>query len=312
MNSFLNTIFFLAILLTSCKMLPGGDKRFTDPNTTFHLGLHPGRGIAYRYDVKNESAVTLDLTDKKQTVENRSDIGITYRLKDSSGHYLLNMDFDKIHMYSKNGEQVTEMDADAGSAAPDMLEKMLAALKAGHIRATLDHAGAVTSIEGYKEIGASVISGFDPNDIAGRQIAQAQWDQYIGDALIKTNVTQLFKIFPDSAVHLGEKWKIDTRQAGIVDFYVISYFKLKDINEDVAIIESDGDMTSDGKMIQLMGYSVTPSLKGKQHGEYEMDVHTGMLISSKITASVEGTLQLPNMQVPVSIASNVSMHGSKL
>jgi len=32
-------------------------------------------------------------------------------------------------------------------------------------------------------------------------------DKAIGEGIVKKNVDQLFKMFPDSAVHVGDKWK---------------------------------------------------------------------------------------------------------
>ncbi len=43
-----------------------------------------------------------------------------------------------------------------------------------------------------------------------------------------------------------------------------------------------------------------------------MDVHTGMLFSARIIASVEGTLDMMGRQIPVTVAMKVNMKGQKI
>jgi hypothetical protein len=91
-----------------------------------------------------------------------------------------------------------------------------------------------------------------------------------------------------------------------------STFKLKDIDDGIALIESEGDLTSDKSESNLMGYSVTSNLQGDQQGEYEIDTKTGMLLKNKVTAKVEGSIQIMGKDVPLTIKTTVKMNGKKI
>jgi Family of unknown function (DUF6263) len=190
---------------------------------------------------------------------------------------------------------------------------MLGTLKEAIITAIVSPSGEIKSVTGYKEIGEKIIAGFAENDIQGRTMAQNQWDQVIGEGLIKKNMDQLFKIFPDSAVHLGDTWKLSSREEGELKMNVSSSFTLKAINSDIAIIQSKGQISSDNTASNLMGYGeVSTDLKGEQEGEFEMETKTGMLLSCKIKASIKGTIQVMGRDIPVTISTTVKMTGKKI
>ena len=62
-----------------------------------------------------------------------------------------------------------------------------------------------------------------------------------------------------------------------------------------------------------MGNSdATVNLKGSQEGEYEMETKTGMLISCRLSATVEGTIQTMGQQIPITIKTSVKIDGRKV
>jgi hypothetical protein len=88
---------------------------------------------------------------------------------------------------------------------------------------------------------------------------------------------------------------------------------LQDINNDIAIIESEGEITSDSSSINLEGYNnVSSKLKGKQQALYEIETKTGMLISGKIKAKIKGELELMGREVPVTIETLIKINGRRL
>ena len=204
-----------------------------------------------------------------------------------------------------------DMDAANASATLDPTEKMLGMLKEANIVATINKAGKVVAISGYKELGEKILSGVN-GDATSRSIAESQWEKVVGEGLVKKNVELLFSIFPDSSMRIGYTWQKNMQQKGEINMNVTSTFKLKDIDDGVAFIESEGEMTSDKNESNLMGYSVTSNLQGNQQGEYEVDTKTGMLLKNKVTAKVEGSLQLMGKDIPVTIKTTVKMNGKKI
>src|SRR5690606_9982242 len=107
-------------------------------------------------------------------------------------------------------------------------------LKSAELTSVITPAGEVVEVRGYQELGNRILSGFDPTDQAGRQAAQRQWEQFVGDQLIRKHLAQLFRIFPDSAVRIGEKWKMTTDQHDDFKMKSTTNFVLKEIRDGVA------------------------------------------------------------------------------
>ena len=135
----------------------------------------------------------------------------------------------------------------------------------------------------------------------------------IGNGIIKKNMDQVFKIFPDSAIHIGDTWKMDSREEREISLNVKSIFTLKTINDDIAIINSEGTITSDNLPSTLMGLSgVIANLKGTQKGQFEVETKTGMLISCKIKADVDGNVKMMGREIPTDIKNSVTISGKKV
>jgi len=58
---------------------------------------------------------------------------------------------------------------------------------------------------------------------------------------------------------------MNTQPKGKINLNVSSDFKLKDIDDGVAIIESDGKLASDKGQVNVMGTMVSGNLQGNQN-----------------------------------------------
>jgi hypothetical protein len=185
----------------------------------------------------------------------------------------------------------TDEDADQPVNAFDPVSGMLHALKNAKISATVTPAGIVKSITGYQEIEESILSNMNVPDAITRDKIQHQLDQLIGNKLIKANMEQLFKFFPDSAVHIGDQWTSNSKETDGISINVKTTYTLESIDQDKADIKSRSEMTSDNSEADFMGTPVTANLKGYQKGQYEIEITTGMLVKSKLSSNLKGALQ---------------------
>jgi hypothetical protein len=255
----------------------------------------------------------MELNDKKLDNLNRAEVGVNYEIsKDSSGNFILNMKYDKIKLHSKKGDEESDMDAANAPTSFDPAEKMLGILTEANLAATISPAGEVKSVSGYKEMTDKIIAGFNSSDANEKNIVKARLEKLIEVGVIRKNMGQLFKIFPDSAVHVGDKWKIKSKENAEFNLNAENSYTLKEIKDSIAFIFSETEMASDSATSNIMGYDVMADLKGKQHGEYEVETKTGMLSNAKITADIEGTIQLMGRDVPVNITMSVKINGHKL
>jgi uncharacterized protein YegP (UPF0339 family) len=311
-----NLCFFsLLVVIVSCKLQPESDRGYDkyDESKVYKLQLNPAPGSAYHYEMENKTAIEISAEGKEVNTLNESEVGFNYSVeKDSAGNYLFTTTYDKIRLKTENGDIKTEADAANATISIDPVEKMLGILKAANIKATVTPKGEVKNVTGYDELEEKLMAGFAHADDYGKSMAHAQWKKVVGEGVVKNTMDQLFKLFPDSAIHLHDTWKLNSTQGGELPMTIKSIYTLKAINHDIAIISSEGIMSSDKASNSVMGYSgVTAKLEGKQKGEFEVETKTGILISSNITADIKGVLQVMGREIPIKIKSTIRMMGRK-
>ncbi len=314
MRSFIRSywsFFVFSWFLSACKTTPNADKQFTNPQVTelYKIKLNPVSGSYYKYNIKNETELKLEVDDKKIDNINHTSYTVNYQInKDSTGNINLNIRYDKIHIYTKNGDEETDVDADNAANTINSLEKMLGILKGAPLKATLDKSGQVKSVSGYKELGAKMMAGMAANDSYSGNLAQAQWNKVVEDGLVKKNINELFSFFPDSAVHIGDQWKISTKQKTELPLNVETTYRLKNIKDGIASLEENAAITGEPGSFNYQGTDVTMDLNGEEEGEFSIDIKTGLLVDADKHSKIKGSLQMVGREIPVYIDTHAAIH----
>ena len=304
-------VYSILLLCSSCSIQSASDKIYTD-RRIYKLQLQPTPGLQYSYEISNESEMSVEVASKTVENINRSSLALYCKIgRDSSGNFLLTSKYSDIHIYSKNGDTENDYDA-SGEDNLELFSRMLAALENATIITTLTPAGVVKDVKGYDEMGEKFIQSFTATDELQKVEMKKQWDQVIGKSFIRGNMDQLFKMFPDSAVHVGDKWKLDTDAVNELNLKIKTIYELKDIDEDITTLESEGILANEKVQGNLMGYDVTANLSGKITGEYEHETKTGMLLKSRVSSKMEGTIEVMGREVPVTIRTLLSITGKKI
>ena len=284
-----------------------------DADKVYSLKVKPTTGTKMRYEISNETKTEFEVNEKK--IENiaKSEATVSYSInQDSIGNYLVGIKYEKIHVYSKIGENETDYDTEQPVSETDPVSQMFAALKASNISVLIKSSGEVVKVNGYQQILNHIFNGINREDPATKEVIQKQWQQMVEQSLVKKNLVQLFEIFPDSAVHVGDKWKFLTKQTENIAFKINNVFRLKSINNGVAFLESHGKITADSTATTISGYSATSSLTGEQDGEFEIDIKVGLPQYSKVSIDIDGNIQVNGRDIPFVMNSLVKMKGSQI
>ena len=304
----------LALATLSCKLLPNttGNNAEYDPTHTYSLRLNPPAGAKYYYTIKSQSEVKFEVGDKKVDNLNKATAGMNYAIdKDTSGNFAIHIQYDKLHVYTKSDDVETDMDAANASTTADPVEKMLGTLTTIPLTASVTPAGEVRSIAGYQELPDKIMAAFPGTDENTRNLMREKVKQMVGNGIIKNNVSDIFSFFPDSAVHVNDKWKLKSAAVSELNLKTELTFTLAKMEDGVATIKSEGKIDRDSATIDLMGFKVIAKLNGGQQGQYEMDAHTGMLISSEMNTDISGTISIMGQDVPLTLQSTVKIDGQK-
>ena len=299
--------------LSSCKFPTQEKRSIDDATTSYKLQLQPKTGSVYHYDIINSSAIELTANDQETQTVTKTSAGINYIVgKDSAGNLVMDLKYTDLKLYTKNGDREQELEATHSKVLVDPAEQMLTALQDAQLQAIVSPTGEVIRLNGYNELSESLMANLSSDNPQATEIAQQKIDQMIGDNLIKKNFSQLFRIFPDSIVRLGEKWKIDSRAS--TDFLLnsVTYYELEDINDGMATIRFTSEISSDKSILMtFMGYTATSELKGGQTGEYKIDITTGMLVVGETNGNLSGNLQIAGRTIPVTIKVTSDIKGEQ-
>ena len=236
--------------------------------------------------------VTTDYVYAVQSVENGlTTINVTFRT--------IKMDMDIA------GMQSVSFDSENPDAATNEL-KALSNLVGQSFLMQVDESGSVEKIEGLAEIIASV---------GGEQAEMLK--QSFGDSSMIQNMNQVTNIYPNKQVGLGESWTktFSGSIAGFLQSEATSAFSLSEIKGDLAILETDGQMS----FSKLEGPGGNPmlagaefNLNGTQTGTLEVDIKSGLPISVKLKQDIKGDIDVQGMQIPTNIESDITITGKKL
>lgn len=299
-------------LISSCNFKPGGGRNNASPDKILQLRVKPIAGANYDYKVLNETETKFDVDEKTIENTNRTNYVVNYHInKDTSGNFVVGIQYKKIHIYQKKNGEESDMDADNATESSDPVERMLGALMQARITAIINPSGNVVSVSGYQEIANQYLLQINNTDLGTKLQVQNQWQKLIEKNLVKQNMERLFKMLPDATLHIGDKWKMAYKEEGDISFAVKDFFTLKNVEDGKAIVESNGLISSDSTASSMMGYQFNSDLKGKQEGQYEIDIKSGMIANCKVSTNIEGTLNVMGREVPINMDIKIKIEGYK-
>lgn len=290
-----------------------GEMKNADPGDKIEaVKINPEVGATYHYLISNETEMKMDANGKEVVNKNKVDVELVYHItKDSSGNYLVKMQYDRIRMHTKNGDNETVMEAVKGKQPSNESERILSALAESEILVMMNKSGEVDSIKGFDAVGEKIAKEIENKTPAERNMIQDQWKKQVEQSLIKQNIDQLFKILPDSITEVGEKWTTTVKQKDQFGITAITEYQLEKVRNNRFFIKTYADLQSDNTPTMVMNYNVVATINGRQEGAYQIDAQTGILMEGKQNSKLTGSILLMRREFPVSVLSNSIIKGTK-
>jgi len=145
------------------------------------------------------------------------------------------------------------------------------------------------------------ISGVDVDYSFNPTIAMIQ--SQFGEDAMRQMFEQAFNIYPSQEVRVGDSWNNNTSMVvqGMSTSAQTTY-TLTSITGNVAAIDVITTMTITGADATMTG-----EMSGEVTGKIELDINTGMIISSNQEGGVSGTLQAGGMNVEMEMTTRTTM-----
>lgn len=183
--------------------------------------------------------------------------------------------------------------------------KVLGNLIGKSFQIEVEPTGRVTKIEGLSEIIESL----------GAELG-ASLGGLVNDETMTQSLNIITYLFPAKPVKAGDQWttELSGPLAGMMHSEVQNNFTLKEIEGDLAIL----DLTSNLQLSELENIA-NPMLQGAkidfdgtQTGTIEVDLKTGLAVSSTLEQAIKGNISIMGMDIPSEIKITTTTTGEKL
>jgi hypothetical protein len=279
-------------------------------NPTLPIRFNPRVGSTYRYDLTSETSLTVKGGKKDVDADSKSAMTVNYGVSKDQGEFVLEMTFQKIHLYQKEGNVVMDADATQAAGASDPTRQLLAAFKAATIFARVHLSDYTVAFSG----GVEVVDPMVKRNYAEADQAQARtyWRQWAEQEIIWKNLDPLTWIYPDTARRIGDHWRITFTNKEDINFKIDNHFLLETINGGIATIRSTGRISNDPAGTWLLGEPVTGNLTGKEEGVCFIDIATGMPVGVEYSVQVEGVVENGGRQERIKFGTTMKMKGKRV
>jgi len=280
--------FFASIAVTiflSCSAY--GQKAYT-------LKFNPANGSKY-------DAVTSIKTKTFQNVMGQDiefnmdyDVNMSYNIAAEGANKKLRMTYDRLKMKMDAMGQVVNMD----SSDPDssnVASKAFRALKGQTVEVVLNPDGKVVKVEGSEEI---------LQKLGADEMQKQAMKGVLGEDVMNSLMEQSFGFYPDKPVKAGDSW---TSTVTLKSPYIISAtstYTLAKVEGKKAFIDIVGGLHTDStSKLTVNGIEMDLDLTGDVSGNTEVDIETGMPLTTTIRQTLKGNIEVQGQKIPM--ASNI-------
>lgn len=238
---------------------------------------------------------------------------------DAAGNMNVATKYEAVLFRQKGPAGAVEYDSANPPKQVPQAARPFAALAGLGFRSTITPAGRVTGVQGLEAMFSELVRKLDLPEGPARAAAQKALAAQFGEEAMKQNLQNLFGLFPDAPVDVGQSWRRRVAIDKGVPFVIDGTHTLKSRAGGVARIEVKATLTpnDDAAPVDLGTGKMSYELKGEQTGTAEVDEATGWTRKMTTTQQLGGTLRFqgaggaPEVNSPVTIEEQVVMEEMK-
>jgi len=286
------------------------NRKKTRGNQPYLIRFKPSVGSTYHYEMTSEITLTVRGGNRDEDMSTKSEMAVNYGISRDSDELVLEMNYEKIHIYEREGDSVADIVATGAPGASDPKSRLLAELKAATIFARVHPADFTVAFSG----GLEVIDRFVERNYAESDKVQARrdWENWVDQEIVWKNLGPIFRCFPDSAQYVGDRWTGHSTNVELIGLILENNFQLESIDAGIATIRFEGRIRNDSAGNWLMDDKITGDLSGKEEGVSLVDSATGMPTSVEISLKVEGKVKINGREVRIKYGKMTKMEGTKV
>lgn len=272
---------------------------------SYKLSFNPGNND--KFDMKSEVKIKIvqSMMGQEMEINMNSNIDNLYEITNGSGENKeVKIKYNKLKTGMEMMGQTITMDSDSPDK-DDPKNKIYNMLKESEITALVKPNGDIVELKGVDEL-AKKFENFSEAELQGVK-------NYIEKDAIKSSFEQSFKWYPEKEVKVGDAWTTVTTISSPYELKSNNNYTLIKVENNVGYLTVKSDVTTDGsKKMQSNGMELEINLTGKNEGEMQVDMKSGMPVSSNIVQNLSGKMEIMGQEVPISISNTIKTNTSKL
>lgn len=279
----------LLLALAGCHTHGSSDRLINRGLKVSRIRFNPPVESTYNYVLTSETILTVKGGEKDIDLDTKSEMTANYQISKDNDEFMLAMNVGKIHIHTREGSAVRDVDAAGTPDASDPMSQVLAEIKTDTIFARVRFADLAVDFGGGVEAADQMVQHNYAE--ADQEQARTYWRQWVEQEIIWKNLDPLTWSFPNSAQYIGDRWTLTTTNRQHINFKIDNRFQLESVNAGIATIRSEGLIYNDPGGMWLMGDRVKGDLAGTAAGVCFVDVATGMPVSMEFSVNAEGIVE---------------------
>jgi len=242
------------------------------------------KGKQYDYEI------TWDMDQKMLDKESKINLlaGYSFEVTDEKDKIkTLRGVYNNFRLYMKIMDMEMEIDTDkpvdnvSGEDPMILTKKLFSGIKGKAFMMKVDEEGNVLSVSGFDEIIKGMVDSAEVSEDMKLQMEVSLKDQF-NEQELKNQFAQVFMIFPNEIVKVGDSWKKEYRMGGKMPAAFSTTYTVKKMENEQVTLDANTIIGSAGGEMEV---------KGTQTGTLLVNSKTGLVVNAEFIQKMETKTQ---------------------
>lgn len=273
------------------------------------------------FNVEENTNLKTIMTVSNQNIETDQNEKVTYNYKivdvDKNNIYTIKSTIKTMYFKQASTQGNIEYDSSKNASNSDALSKMMNSVIGKSYILKITSNGEVKEINGVDEIINDALSNTGLNEKDKSEVLST-FNQIFNNEALKQQIEQMFRLYPDKKVNVGDKWNRNTDITAGIPMLIDSTMQFKEEKDGIAYIAGNSKIKVNEKnaVMNISGMKFNYNLTGDENGSFNVKEDSGIISDGKINQKLSGTICVDNGQIiregfPISIESSISYKMSK-
>ena len=253
-------------------------------------------GEKYLYSSEFTQKVTQYIHEEDQTILLKIEIDQLEEISniDSSGNYLIEIIYDRIHVKQTYGQISSEYDSRDHNQYVDPAMRSFAWMVGKKFQILLNPKGEVLEIIGADALIDSIIAVMDIPESPQRESVINDIKGRFGAAALKQSIEQTTDYFPVGPVQVGNSWETESVLNYGFSMKFVSQYTLISVADGIGTISDSSLVTSvpEYSRLDFGDISSEYQISGTRTGMIKVDLDTGLAIEIESSSQFSGTMSI--------------------